>query len=64
MLWLTCFWDTRYRIPAAATLVAVYAACLAWAWLKGQALLRRGEMSFSATRQQLAADIELLGRGQ
>jgi uncharacterized membrane protein YqjE len=64
VLWLAVFWDTRYRVPAAATLVAAYAVGLAWAWLRGQALLRDGERSFPATREQLAADIELLGREQ
>ena len=62
MLWLAFFWDTRFRVPAAATLVAAYAVGLAWAWLRGQALLRLGEQSFSAMRQELAADFELLGR--
>jgi uncharacterized membrane protein YqjE len=63
-LWLAIFWDTRYRVPAAATLVAAYAVGLAWAWLRGQELLRQGERSFSATREQLAADLAVLGREQ
>lgn len=62
MLWLSFFWDSRYRVPAAATLVAAYAVGLAWAFLRGQALLRLGEQSFAAMRQELAADFELLGR--
>ena len=63
-LWLSLFWETRYRVPAAATLVAVFALGLVVAWRRCRALLRQGEDSFADSRRELAADFELLGRPQ
>jgi uncharacterized membrane protein YqjE len=63
-LWLALFWDTRYRLPAAAALVAGFALGLGLAWQRCQALLRQGEHSFADSRRELAADLDLLCKPQ
>jgi uncharacterized membrane protein YqjE len=55
---LASSWDSAYRIPVAVILVAVYAlaTALAWRWFK--ALSAR--QAFAATREELAADLDLI----
>lgn len=57
---LALVWDTVYRIPAVAGLLLIYAAATHLAWRRFQALAALGNQSFSATREELAADIALL----
>lgn len=54
------YWDTPWRIRAVLVLVAIFGLGVACAWrlCKSQAAL--GERSFSASRSELAADLELL----
>jgi uncharacterized membrane protein YqjE len=56
-------WDTAWRLPVAAGLAVLYALGAFIAWQRFQALAAQGERSFSATREELAADLALL-RGQ
>ncbi len=53
-------WDTAYRIHALLALLAVYGTGIAIAWQKLQALSALGEKSFSATREEFAADMALI----
>jgi uncharacterized membrane protein YqjE len=59
-LLLSLSWDTPYRIPAAAALVAAYGLGVVFACVRLRAQSSLGDQSFSATRAELAADIELL----
>ncbi|MDP9140204.1 MAG: hypothetical protein M3O62_05345 [Pseudomonadota bacterium] len=59
-LLLAFYWDTSYRIPVALTLIALYGVGTGIAWRRFQALSALGSQSFSATREELAADIALL----
>jgi uncharacterized membrane protein YqjE len=60
-LLLSVSWDTSYRIPAAATLVAAYGLGVALAWRRLQTQSRLVAQSFAATRTEIAADVALLG---
>jgi uncharacterized membrane protein YqjE len=57
---LALCWETRYRIPAAATLVALYGLATTLAWRRFSTLTALGGRSFAATRVELAADLALL----
>ncbi len=57
---LVLCWETRYRIPAAAALLALYGLATAFAWRRFTALSALGDRSFAATRVELAADLALL----
>jgi len=53
-------WDTQYRIHVFAGLILIYVIALIWAGLKIRALAALGAESFSATRAEIAADIDLI----
>jgi uncharacterized membrane protein YqjE len=57
VLALALAWDTAYRIPVAATLVALHAIGCAFAWYRLKSLSRRGAQSFAVTRRELSADL-------
>jgi uncharacterized membrane protein YqjE len=59
---LALFWDTRYRLAAAAVLLLAFGLGLALAWQRCRALMQLGEHSFADSRRELAADCELLGK--
>lgn len=52
-------WDTQYRMHAIAALVVVYSLGMAAAWRRFQAWSAGGD-AFAASREELAADGELL----
>lgn len=60
VLVLAISWDTVYRIPAVMAVVAVYAIGCGIAWHKLQELAALGERAFAATREEIAADLEML----
>ena len=62
VLLLALCWDTPYRIPAVAGLIALYGLGLALAGYRFQAQSALGSESFAATRTEFAADMDLLGR--
>ncbi len=53
-------WDTRYRVPAAIAVFLAYAGTAAFAWYRLRVLSARGRDAFSTSREELAADLELL----
>lgn len=53
-------WNTEYRIPVALTMVVVYGLVATLAWFRFRALSARSSQAFEATRDELAADLELL----
>ncbi len=53
-------WDSEHRLYYALGLIAVYAAIAAFAWHKLGVLSAQGATAFQATREELAADIEML----
>jgi uncharacterized membrane protein YqjE len=53
-------WETRYRIPAAAGVMAAYALAIFIAWFRLQTLSALGAQAFAATRAELETDIALL----
>ena len=53
-------WDTPYRIAAAIALLAAYGLVAGFAWIRLKALSAQGSQAFTATREELAADIALL----
>jgi uncharacterized membrane protein YqjE len=63
VLLLALYWDTPMRIPAIASLLVLYGLGVAIAWrsLLGQS--RRKNEALAASRDELAADLQLL-RGQ
>jgi uncharacterized membrane protein YqjE len=60
VLLLSVYWDTAFRVPAIATLIALYALGAALAWRRFRAQAARGDDSFAASRTELAADLQLL----
>jgi uncharacterized membrane protein YqjE len=60
VLALALCWETVYRIPSAAVLVALYGLGIGFAWRRFAALSALGGQSFAATRIELAADLALL----
>jgi uncharacterized membrane protein YqjE len=60
VLALALCWETVYRIPSAAVLVALYGLGIGFAWRRFAALSALGGQSFAATRVELAADLALL----
>jgi uncharacterized membrane protein YqjE len=59
-LTLALCWETVYRIPVAAVLVALYGLGTGFAWRRFVALSALSGQSFAATRLELAADLALL----
>ena len=59
-LLLALYWETVYRLPAAAAVVALYGLGAGWAWRRFTALAALGGQSFAATRVELAADLALI----
>ena len=59
-LLLSLAWDTSLRVPTVAALIALYALGAALAWRQYSAQATRGEHSFEASRNEFAADLELL----
>jgi uncharacterized membrane protein YqjE len=59
-LLLALYWETAYRLPAAAAVVALYGLGAGWAWRRFTALAALGGQSFAATRTELAADLALI----
>lgn len=57
---LACSWETAYRIPAVMALIAAYGIGTSIAWHRLQILSALGDQAFAATREELAADIELI----
>jgi uncharacterized membrane protein YqjE len=57
---LALCWETVYRIPVAAVLVALYGLGTGCAWHRFVALSALSGQSFAATRVELAADLALL----
>ena len=53
-------WDSVYRVAAIVAVIVVYAISAGVAWHKLQQLSAQGEHSFAATREELAADLEML----
>lgn len=53
-------WNTGYRLPVALALVFTYGLIATLAWLRFRALSARSSRAFEATRDELAADLELL----
>jgi uncharacterized membrane protein YqjE len=60
VLVLAISWDTPYRVPAAIGLVVFYAACAGLAWYRFKALSARSREAFAGTREELAADVNLI----
>lgn len=60
VLALALCWETVYRIPAAAMLIALYGLGTGFAWRRLAALSALSGQSFAATRVELAADLALL----
>ncbi len=63
-LLLAVAWDTAFRIPVALALTGTYGLAAGLAWRRFKRLIRLGEDSFSATRQELSADLALLRSGR
>ena len=57
---LALCWETVYRIPVAAVLVALYGLATGFVWRRLVALSALSGQSFAATRVELAADVALL----
>ena len=53
-------WETEYRLLCALAVIVVYLAIAAYAWHRVGALSALGGKAFQATREELAADIEML----
>ncbi|RZA09852.1 MAG: hypothetical protein EOO68_00320 [Moraxellaceae bacterium] len=53
-------WYTPYRIPVFVGLIFLYASALVWGVLRLKALAALSSNSFSATKAEIAADIELI----
>ena len=57
---LALSWSTPYRLPVVFGLVAFFVIALVIVWRRFQTLAARGDQSFAATREELAADIALI----
>ena len=60
MLLLAISWDTGYRIPAFAALIALYGFGTMTAWRRFKTLSELSDRAFSATREELSADAALI----
>jgi uncharacterized membrane protein YqjE len=60
VLVLAISWESVYRIPALMAVIAVYALGVGVAWHHLQALAALGEHAFAATREEIAADLDML----
>ncbi len=60
VLVLALTWDTLYRVPAVMAVIVVYAICAGIAWHRLQHLAAQGQLAFAASREELAADLEML----
>ena len=59
-LLLALYWETVYRIPAAAAVVGLYGLGAGFAWHRFTALSALSGQSFAAARVELAADLALI----
>lgn len=59
---LTLGWDTTLRIPLVLALLAAYGGGIALAWRRFALLAAREGQAFAASREEFAADLELLRR--
>lgn len=57
---LALYWDTTYRVEVALLLLALYALGALLAWRRLRRLSQRSSQAFAATREELAADIDLI----
>ena len=57
---LAATWETMYRIHTIAGLVLLFGAGMSFAWRRLRVWTARGEHSFAALREELAADAALL----
>ena len=53
-------WESEHRLYYALAVIVVYLAVAAYAWRRFGALSALGSDAFRATREELAADIEML----
>jgi uncharacterized membrane protein YqjE len=60
VLVLAFSWDTSYRVPASIAIVVLYLLGIMLAWRRLQFLSSLSSHAFSATRQELALDIETI----
>jgi uncharacterized membrane protein YqjE len=60
VLVLVISWDTMYRIPAAVALVVIYGLAAGIVWRRFQNLSAQSSKAFAATREEIAADLDLL----
>jgi uncharacterized membrane protein YqjE len=59
-LLLALGWDTPYRLLIALALVVVYGLGFWLAWRRFVALVAAGELAFAGSREELAADVNML----
>lgn len=59
---ILAFWDTAWRLYAAAAMVLLTAGITYWSWTKVQALLARSEQPFARSIEQFEKDREALER--
>ena len=59
-LMIAATWATPYRLQACVLLIIVYGAGMTAAWLRFRAWSSNGSQIFAASREELAADAELL----
>lgn len=57
---LTLGWDTAWRMPLVLVLLAAYGGGIALAWRQFTQLAAREGQAFAASREEFAADLELL----
>lgn len=60
VLVLAASWDTPYRIHSLIGVIVTYALGVGFAYYKIRQLAARSSQAFSATREELAADIALI----
>lgn len=60
LLAIALSWDTAYRLHVLFALPVIYAIVLLWVWRRIQNLLALSSRTFSATREELAADLALI----
>lgn len=60
VLVLVLSWTTEYRIPVLILMIVFYGLGAAMAWKHLQCLMAQGDQAFAATRDELAADANLL----
>lgn len=60
LLVLAASWDTAYRSAGVAAVTILYGLATFFAWQRFKLLAALGDLSFAATREELAADMALL----